>query len=1050
MNGNVIRTITIRGTSEGLDKLEADIKKVAAAEQNVAIVSEQAAKSSLTLEQSMAKLERRFVEGVRAAQDYEKIQKEINRAVAQNPQLQERANTVLAAVKERYDQVNTSTKQMITGMSAAGDAGAVASTRMVAGMSALGAASGAAVTGVGLARHELINLGRQAQDVGVSLVSGQSPLMVLAQQGTQIADVFISSGKSVGSFFSQAIGWAKNFFTSTTGIVTGIAAIGVAAVYAASQFVRASTTVEQALEEQNRLLKEGKVLIDARTSAEARSQLQSKEQTQFEMMRNQLDLQVKLNKASEDALNLAQRRAGTPTETPGEMGVAPTAFAALKDPGMDKMVAAFDALKASQAAGLPGLKEYNAELAKIGMAHPELAQVVEDMIKLNQSGMQLERAALQARAMDDALKGIATNAQMAAVGFGSIAQYNLSKLQLDQAKEATERMAVATLRMAQTYPGMSIEAAKMLNSLSGQLQMAQAVGDMAKIEVQHRLRIVELTDKLGSAEASRIAGAERAVALAQIEAQHRQTMVQLQGQLDVASQVTGIGQINAQYEATVASLTQQIGLTKAIEQAEMQRAIAIAQVNTEADRMLRTLQQEGELIRASSDAERDRIKARQTYQDLVGKGVDSTKAQLVASKQLANADEARHKAEREAGEAAIRNIKSRQDAWNAYAQGVISWAVANDEAGKANTRNQREAAAEMERQAAAAAAVQRGIDQMALSARQFTGILLVWRAQWDSIGKTVNDVFDNLQEGKNVWTNSSGQMSQFNPEGYSLEVPQLQLYASRKNPEVFDQLYGSGNWKFENGQLKLDMKKVTERQVQLREQAAAERAATGATNAQTAAELTVTQGLATQGAAATIQGILAGSLGPVMGEIAQKYLTSLNQLLPEEQRASILQQELDVIRQQPVSLEREQLIQQLVDSLNSLQGSVDANTRAITDVFSPFYSSDPRTSKLGFRTFAGGGIMTQYGELPLRHYQSGGMATSPQVAVFGEGSTPEAYVPVPSGRIPVEIKTPANSNMRPVNVTINVMGNADSATAAALKQTGYQAAQVMRRSLAAR
>ena len=117
----------------------------------------------------------------------------------------------------------------------------------------------------------------------------------------------------------------------------------------------------------------------------------------------------------------------------------------------------------------------------------------------------------------------------------------------------------------------------------------------------------------------------------------------------------------------------------------------------------------------------------------------------------------------------------------------------------------------------------------------------------------------------------------------------------------------------------------------------------------------------------------------------------------------------------------------------------------MTDVLSPFYSSDPRPTHLGFRAFAGGGIMTQYGELPLRQYQGGGMATSPQVAVFGEGTTPEAYVPVPSGRIPVEIKQPANSNQRPVNVTINVMGNADQSTVAALKTTAFQQAQAMRR-----
>jgi hypothetical protein len=55
--------------------------------------------------------------------------------------------------------------------------------------------------------------------------------------------------------------------------------------------------------------------------------------------------------------------------------------------------------------------------------------------------------------------------------------------------------------------------------------------------------------------------------------------------------------------------------------------------------------------------------------------------------------------------------------------------------------------------------------------------------------------------------------------------------------------------------------------------------------------------------------------------------------------------------------------------------------------------------------FANGGIMTGNGPLPLRRYASGGIANSPQLAMFGEGSTPEAYVPLPDGRsIPVKIK----------------------------------------------
>lgn len=56
-------------------------------------------------------------------------------------------------------------------------------------------------------------------------------------------------------------------------------------------------------------------------------------------------------------------------------------------------------------------------------------------------------------------------------------------------------------------------------------------------------------------------------------------------------------------------------------------------------------------------------------------------------------------------------------------------------------------------------------------------------------------------------------------------------------------------------------------------------------------------------------------------------------------------------------------------------------------------------------TFAMGGIMTPDGPLPLNRYASGGIANSPQIALFGEGRTPEAYVPLPDGRrIPVAMQ----------------------------------------------
>jgi hypothetical protein len=61
--------------------------------------------------------------------------------------------------------------------------------------------------------------------------------------------------------------------------------------------------------------------------------------------------------------------------------------------------------------------------------------------------------------------------------------------------------------------------------------------------------------------------------------------------------------------------------------------------------------------------------------------------------------------------------------------------------------------------------------------------------------------------------------------------------------------------------------------------------------------------------------------------------------------------------------------------------------------------------------FANGGIMTARGPVQLRTYANGGVANSPQLAVYGEGSGPEAYVPLPDGkRIPVAMQAPANAN----------------------------------------
>jgi len=92
-------------------------------------------------------------------------------------------------------------------------------------------------------------------------------------------------------------------------------------------------------------------------------------------------------------------------------------------------------------------------------------------------------------------------------------------------------------------------------------------------------------------------------------------------------------------------------------------------------------------------------------------------------------------------------------------------------------------------------------------------------------------------------------------------------------------------------------------------------------------------------------------------------------------------------------------------------------------MFQTLKSIVPGGSALGkFLGFANGGIMTANGPLDLKRYAAGGIASSPQLAMFGEGSRPEAYVPLPDGRsIPVTMRGGGGGN-----VTVNVDASGSS------------------------
>jgi hypothetical protein len=91
------------------------------------------------------------------------------------------------------------------------------------------------------------------------------------------------------------------------------------------------------------------------------------------------------------------------------------------------------------------------------------------------------------------------------------------------------------------------------------------------------------------------------------------------------------------------------------------------------------------------------------------------------------------------------------------------------------------------------------------------------------------------------------------------------------------------------------------------------------------------------------------------------------------------------------------------------------------------YASWTGSSGYAYPKFAMGGVMTDRGPMALNMYSNGGIASSPQMAMYGEGRRPEAYVPLPDGKtIPVTMQGGGSGGA--VSVNINITDNSTTST----------------------
>lgn len=126
-------------------------------------------------------------------------------------------------------------------------------------------------------------------------------------------------------------------------------------------------------------------------------------------------------------------------------------------------------------------------------------------------------------------------------------------------------------------------------------------------------------------------------------------------------------------------------------------------------------------------------------------------------------------------------------------------------------------------------------------------------------------------------------------------------------------------------------------------------------------------------------------------------------------------------------------------SLATLQIAVTETISTFIDMWTEMQAAKAASavsSMFGGATVsANGNIMTDHGPLPLKYYSNGGIAKKAQVSIFGEGRTPEAYVPLPDGRsIPVTMKVDgmdgetASAGGNQIAININITNNSGSET----------------------
>jgi hypothetical protein len=219
---DAISRLQIQTSAPGTDEAADSMNALAQAYGAVTVASAATEKSTASLDSKFASIERRLVDGVKAQQDYAKIQSTVNAAVAQNPALTDRANAVLAAAKQRYDEATGSQSLFEKGLESAKDKATELTSElgpMGSALRAIGPIGLAVGAAVGVAILALDKLKEQAEEAGRWATQLQNAANVIGINTVQLqglneaaASVGVSASDNIAAFekFSVSLGQLRD------------------------------------------------------------------------------------------------------------------------------------------------------------------------------------------------------------------------------------------------------------------------------------------------------------------------------------------------------------------------------------------------------------------------------------------------------------------------------------------------------------------------------------------------------------------------------------------------------------------------------------------------------------------------------------------------------------------------------------------------------------------------------------------------------------------------------------------------------------------------